>query len=208
MAELMTLPAILADCESDKYISPDEYSYWKLAENRTFYIVGDELFAEDFLEIGKQILLFNKEDQGKKPEDRIPIKVLIYTYGGDLHGVYSLISTIISSTTPVITVNMGLCYSSGGLLLMAGHKRYCLRLSQALVHQGSGGACGTFSEMEASQANYKKLVAEMKQYILSRTKITEAQYKKQQSKDWYISDVEQIEYGIVDGYLDSLEDIL
>ena len=154
------LPSVLNGLESDKYLSPDEYNYWSLAENRIFYITGDELYAEDFLEIGKQIIMINKADQGKEISERIPVKILIYTYGGDLHGAYSLCSTILASITPIVTVNMGLCYSSGGLLLMAGHKRYCLHNSQALIHQGSGGAQGTFSEMEQSQANYKKLVAE------------------------------------------------
>lgn len=202
------LPQILESAKSDQYITPEEYAYWRLAENRTFYISGDELFADDFLEIGKQIMLFNKEDKGKAIEDRIPIKVLIYTYGGDLHGVYSLSSIIMASKTPVITVNMGLCYSAGGLLLLSGHKRYCLHRSQCLIHQGSGGAQGTFSEMEASQANYKKLVTEMKDYILERTKIDEKLFNKQKSKDWYISDKEQIELGIVDGFLDDIDEIL
>lgn len=202
------LPEILEDAKSDKYISPEEYSYWSLAENRIFYITGDELYAEDFLEIGKQIIMINKVDQGKDVSQRIPVKVLIYTYGGDLHGVYSLSSIIMASTTPVITVNMGLCYSAGGLLLMSGHKRYCLHRSQCLIHQGSGGAQGTFSEMEQSQANYKKLVSEMKEYILSRTKIDDKLFNKKKTIDWYISDQEQIDLGIVDDFLEDINDIL
>lgn len=202
------LPEILEDAKSDKYISPEEYSYWSLAENRIFYITGDELYAEDFLEIGKQIIMINKVDQGKDISQRIPVKVLIYTYGGDLHGVYSLSSIIMASTTPVITVNMGLCYSAGGLLLMSGHKRYCLHRSQCLIHQGSGGAQGTFSEMEQSQANYKKLVSEMKEYILSRTKIDDKLFNKKKTIDWYISDQEQIDLGIVDDFLEDINDIL
>lgn len=202
------LPEILEDAKSDKYILPEEYSYWSLAENRIFYITGDELYAEDFLEIGKQIIMINKVDQGKNISQRIPVKVLIYTYGGDLHGVYSLSSIIMASTTPVITVNMGLCYSAGGLLLMSGHKRYCLHRSQCLIHQGSGGAQGTFSEMEQSQANYKKLVSEMKEYILSRTKIDDKLFNKKKTIDWYISDQEQIDLGIVDDFLEDINDIL
>lgn len=202
------LPEILEDAKSDKYISPEEYSYWSLAENRIFYITGDELYAEDFLEIGKQIIMINKVDQGKDVSQRIPVKVLIYTYGGDLHGVYSLSSIIMASTTPIITVNMGLCYSAGGLLLMSGHKRYCLHRSQCLIHQGSGGAQGTFSEMEQSQANYKKLVSEMKEYILSRTKIDDKLFNKKKTIDWYISDQEQIDLGIVDDFLEDINDIL
>ena len=32
------LPNILEDAQSDKYLSPEQYTYWKARENRTFYI--------------------------------------------------------------------------------------------------------------------------------------------------------------------------
>ena len=189
-----------------KLPDPDLVNYYKNYDDRKIYIDFD--IEADTFEITKQILEYNRKDVNLKIEDRKPIKVYIMSYGGDLYQAYALISTMLASQTPIITVNMGVAMSAGFLILLAGHKRFAMKYSTAMVHQGSGGAQGTFSEMEEQQKNYRKLVDSMKDYILERTTIDSKLYNKNKSKDWFISDIEQVELGIVDKITDNISDIL
>ena len=34
----MTIPSLLKELKTEDYMSPEEYSYWKARENRTFFI--------------------------------------------------------------------------------------------------------------------------------------------------------------------------
>jgi ATP-dependent protease ClpP protease subunit len=78
-----------------------------------------------------------------------------------------------------------------------------------MIHQGSGGAQGTYSEMEEQQKNYRKLIDTMRDYILERTTIDSKLFNRNKSKDWYIqSGEEQVTLGIVDKVVESLDEII
>ena len=181
-------------------------NYWKLADKRIFYI-QDEI-SEYTLEIQKAILSINIDDQGIEYDQRKPIVLLIHTPGGYLQETMSLATMIIMSKTPIITVNIGMAYSGGALLLLAGHKRYAMKYSKAMIHTGSGGMSGTYEQTEAAQKIYRKQVDEMSQYILERSKIAKKTLTKNRATDWYMDHDEQIKYGLVDEILNNLEDIL
>lgn len=183
-------------------------NYWQLAENRIFFIDAEEIESFDLLEIAKSILAINIADKGIEKCKRKPITLCIFTYGGDLSGAYSLIDTMLSSTTPIRTINFGLAMSAGLLILLAGEERFCFKRSQALVHTGSGGLQGTYEQIEESQKNYKKMVDDMKDYILSRSTIDEKLFNKNKSKDWYLSSDEQIKYNICTNIIENLDEIL
>ena len=185
---------------------PELLDYYLGRRDRQIFITGE--IGTEILSYNQTIMQYNAEDAGIVVEDRKPIYVYIFSPGGDLSATYSFIGMLEASKTPVITVNMGEAYSGGGLILMAGHKRYCLRRSQVLVHQGSGGMQGTFSEIEEGQKAYKKSIDQMKKYILERTKIDEKVFNKNKSRDWYFTDEEQVEYGIVDAIVESIEEIM
>lgn len=199
----ITLPEKLEDI---KLPSPELVNYWRLAENRIFYI--DYEIDESVLEIQRSILAINIADKNIKLEERTPIKILLDTPGGLLSETMSLASTIIMSKTPVITINIAEAYSGGCLLLLAGHKRYTFQYAKAMVHTGSGGVSGTYEQTEQAQKIYKKQVDEMGSYILERSGMDEKIYKRNKSKDWYMDANEQIQYGIVNGIINSLDEII
>ena len=66
----------------------------------------------------------------------------------------------------------------------------------------------TFEQMEEQQKNYKKLIDTMRDYILERTKIDVKLFNRNKSKDWYLTDKEQVELGVVNEIVASLDDIL
>ena len=193
------------DLTTAKLPSPELVNYYKDYDNRVIFVgdVDDCLF-----DVTKQIYEYNRQDKGKKVEDRTPITIQIMSYGGDLYQAYALISAILASTTPVYTINCGVAMSAGLLILLAGHKRFAMKYSTAMIHSGSGGAQGTYEQMEEQQKNYKKLVDLMRNYIMERTTIDSKLFNKNKTKDWYITDSEQVELGIVSKIVDNLDEII
>lgn len=192
--------------ENLKLPSPPIVHYWKAAENRMFYI--DFEVDDSLIEISKEIIEINREDKATPIESRLPIVLCVNTYGGDLDAAYSLISIIEASKTPVYTVNLGVSMSAGLLILVSGHKRFCMKRSRTLYHSGSAGIQGTYEQIEESKRSYDEMIKMMRDYIMDRTHIDQKMFNKNKNKDWYISDEEQVQLGIVDKIIDTLDEIL
>ena len=186
--------------------NPELLNYYRLAENRIFYV--DFEIDMSILEIQKAIININMADKNIPIEKRLPIKIFIDSMGGLLVESMSLATIMTMSKTPVITVNIGEAYSGGAILLLAGHKRYALPYSKALLHTGSGSVGGTFEQTEQAQKNYKKQVAEMGEFILKRSGMDEKLYKKNKTKDWYLDANEQVNTGLVHAIVTDLDEIL
>lgn len=202
------LPSILTDAQSDKYISPEELTYWKARENRTFYIDYEIDETYELLELGKIIIQMNMEEKDVKKEDLKPIYLWVHSYGGDLEQCNALLDIIAASRIPIITIAMGVAMSAGFMLFLSGHKRYAFSHSNLMVHEGSAAFAGTAEQIEQAQKNYKKQIEGMKEYILSRTSIDEKTFNKNKSKDWYLSAEELVKYNVVDKLVESFDDIL
>ena len=198
--------ALPANLEDIKLPAPEIVNYWRLAENRIFYI--DYEIDESVLEIQRSIIAINIADKDIPIEDRLPIKIYLDTPGGLLSETMSLATIMIMSKTPVITVNIAEAYSGGCLLLLAGHKRYALPYAKAMLHTGSGGTVGTYEQTEQAQKNYKKQIDEMGSYVLERSGMDEKLYKRNKSKDWYMDSTEQKTYGIIHDVVTSLDEII
>lgn len=201
------LPNILADAQNDKYLSPEEFTYWKARENRTFYIDYeiDEMY--NLVELGKIIIQMNMEEKDIPKEELKPIYLWIHSYGGDLEQANSLIDIVSASRIPVITIAMGVAMSAGFMIFLSGHKRYAFKHSNLMVHEGSAAFSGTAEQIEMAQKNYKRQIEEMKAYILERTDIDEKTFNKNKSKDWYLTSDELVKYNVVTKLVESFEDI-
>ena len=101
---------------------PDLLYYYNMMDNREIFVNFD--IDENLIVNSYDIIKWNKEDKNIPIEERKPIKIFINSDGGCLNSILNLIDTIKLSKTPIITIGMGKAYSAGGLLLMAGHKRY------------------------------------------------------------------------------------
>ena len=190
LAEMGALPA------------PGTLMYYLDRADRILWLEGD--VDEDVLGIEKMIMYYNRKDAGIPPEERKPIKLLIYSYGGDGMASFSLIDVILSSQTPIYTVNMGAAMSAALVILLAGHKRFCLPRSSALIHSGSGGTNGTYEQNEAQMKDYQHFVTAMRDFILERTSITTKALGKQKGKEWYLYAEDQVAYHIVDEIIQDL----
>ena len=185
---------------------PSLLDFYRLAENRIFYV--DYEIDMSILDLQKEIIYINIIDQDYPPEERIPIKILIDSPGGLLSETMSVANIISMSKTPIITINIAEAYSGAAILLMSGHKRYAMPNSTAMLHTGSGGTSGTFEQAEEQQKLYKRQVEEMGKYILRQTGMDEKIFKKNRTKDWYMSPDDQIKYGLVHEIVDNIFDVL
>ena len=205
MDELMKL-LIPGHLENLQLPSPELLTYYQNLEDRVIWI--DYGVDETILEVSKLIMQFNKEDKDIPAEQRKPIKLLLYSYGGDGQACFSLLDIIGLSKTPVWTVNMGVAMSAGLLILLAGHKRFCLKNSTALAHSGSGGTCGTYEQTEAQMKDYQRFVKTMRDYIIDRTNIDQKTLNKYKNKEWYLYSEDQVGYKIVDKIVEDIMEIL
>ena len=188
---------------------PNLVSFYKDYNDRVLWIdkdISDSLFAEI-----RSIIQWNRDDDIEEIpiEKRKKIILLIHSYGGNLDAAFSLIDVMNAVNTPIVTVNMQCALSAGALILLNGTKdyRYCLPLSQALIHSGSGSQGGTYEQVVAQTDSYKKMVSMMHNNILTHTKIDQKTLNKWKSKEIYLYAQDQIDYGIVDHIITNFSEV-
>jgi ATP-dependent Clp protease protease subunit len=146
-----------------------------------------------------QIMRFNREDKGKPVEERTPIKLFINSPGGDVCAGYGLIDAILTSKTPVYTINQAMCASMGFLIFIAGDKRYTMPHSEFLMHDGSTAGWDSTAKMkDRMDFELGELEQMTREYILSRTQITEDMYKEKYRVEWYFLPKLAKEIGVAD----------
>lgn len=198
--------AIPQSVENLQLPSPELLDYYKNYENRIFWVDGE--IDETIMDLSKMIIECNREDQGIAVSARKPIKVFISSCGGLLDETMALVRLIGISKTPIITINACYAYSAASLILISGHKRYAMPGTKCLFHSGSGGASGTFDQVQAATDDYKKLVKQMQDYILSKTKINSKLFGKKKAYDWYLDTDEMLEHGVVDKIVEDIDEII
>ena len=166
-------------------------------EAERIYWVDDEINAS-LLDLVKIIMRCNKEDRDKPVEQRTPIKVFIDSPGGDICALWTVIKAIEISKTPIYTINYCTAYSAAADLLAAGHKRYALPGTNAMIHSGSCVFGGTVEQAENMKKHFDKLGKKIADYFLARTKIDPKVFKKKAPSDWYFDEQEMLESGLID----------
>lgn len=209
MDEIQKINIVIPQNLEDLHLpDPELLNYYTDIENRLIYLEGvvDEALLQ---EVGGRILAYNRNDKGIPIEKRKKIVILINSCGGDLDSTYATIAIIERSKTPVITVNMNMAHSAAGLVLLAGHKRYCMPRSQMLIHSGSAsGISGNFEDIQESTKAYKKMVEDMRAYIIEKSNIDKSLLSKKSKIDWYLTVDDMIKLGCADSILTDLDDIL
>lgn len=166
--------------------------------NRELYIggVGDEMSSG----IEALIRFWNRlDEQNNIPvEERIPIKLFIDSWGGELVACYTIINAIELSKTPVWTINIGAAYSAGFFIFITGHKRFSYRLASFLYHEGATEMGGDAHKFRNRADFYKKQLEQLKEHVLKYTKLTEADYDRILKDDYWLTAEEAIEKGVAD----------
>lgn len=192
-------------CVDNKYNpNPDTISYYALEEKRRLYIDYD--IAEDLTSVRRMIERWNLEDVGIPKEERKPIWLEIMSYGGYSDYCFMLIDAIETSVTPVYTVNIGVAASAGGLIFIAGHKRFMHKRAKIVIHEGSTGISGDAQKVLDATDSYKKVLKQMKDFIIEKTNITMKELNKKKSNDWELDSQYCLEHGVCEVVIESIED--
>lgn len=166
--------------------------------NRRLYLNSD-IDSTVIDTIGYSILRYNRLDFGIPTDKRKPIILYLNSLGGFVTDGYALIDIITNSHTPVYTVNLGICFSMGLLVFLAGHKRYAMPHSEFLLHDGQTGDINSVAKVKDRlefESNY--LEPMNKRYILEHTTIDEELFDKNYRKEWYFLPDEGKAIGVVD----------
>ena len=209
MFEEIGLMPILHETPSNlKLPAPELVTFYSDLNGRVVWIEGE--IDSSLMETVKHVLRWNREDAaaGLPREKRVPIRVLVNSPGGELDAMLSCYDVLVASATPVYTYNMGVAMSGGLMLLLAGEKRFCLKSSTALLHNGSTTIGGTASQAKATMEYYKAQLAHLSQIVLDRTRIDPKLYKKKQDDEWYFNAGDQLKYDIVHEIVTDLASIL
>lgn len=185
---------------------PDLRDFYHYEQERVFWLNDNvENCAEPLM---RMIMHCNKEDKGKPIEDRVPIKIMIDSNGGDVVFMWSIINLIETSKTPVWTINYCTAFSAAAEILASGHKRYALKGSHVMIHNGSASYSGQADVLESQKKYFDALSKKTVDHLLSKTAINPRSFKKKAVVDWWMDENEALELAIVDHVLEDLDEIM
>lgn len=175
----------------------DEIFYLNDLKQRKLFLNSD-IDQYTIADIVKHIMQINKEDKGVEPKKRKPILLYVTSNGGEIDSGFELIDIIMNSKTPVYTINLGYQYSMGFLIGLAGHKRFATQNAKFLMHDGSNFVYNSGAKAQDQMEFQKKVEERVKQYILSRSKLTSEEYDSKLRVEWYLFTNEAKDRGFVD----------
>ena len=175
----------------------DSWFYLQDLRQRKLRLNGeiDQFMVSDLV---RHILQFNQEDKGIPQENRTPIILYVSSNGGEVDAGFELIDVIRASKTPVYTVNLGFQYSMGFLIGLAGHKRFATTNAKVLMHDGSQFVYNSGTKVQDQMEFQRKVEERVKNYIISRSNLTEEEYNSKLRVEWYLFADEAKEKGFID----------
>ncbi len=149
-------------------------------------------------------LLFLQMDDAKKD-----INIYVNSPGGSVTAGLAIYDTMQFLTCDVNTYCIGMAASMGAVLLAAGTKgkRYALPNSDIMIHQVSGGAQGTASDVERTVEYMYKLKKRLIRILALHTGKPEEQVSHDSDRDYYMNAEEAKNYGLVDEVVKSRREL-
>jgi ATP-dependent Clp protease protease subunit len=104
----------------------------------------------------------------------------------------------------VATMCVGQAASMGAILLAGGKKgkRYALKNSRVMIHQVSGGAQGSVSDMKIALAEADRYMDTLMKILAEASGKPEDQVRKDCDRDHFMSAEETLAYGLIDKVLE------
>ena len=150
-----------------------------------------------------QLLYLQMQDPGKD------INIYINSPGGSVTAGLAMYDTMQLVTCDISTYCMGIAASMGSVLLTAGTKgkRFCLPNSHVMIHQVSGGAQGTASDVERTVEFMYSLKRRLNGILSKHTGQPIEQIERDSDRDNYMTAQQAADYGLVDKVLDTKKDL-
>jgi ATP-dependent Clp protease protease subunit len=179
------------------------YDIWsRLLKDRIIFI-GTPI--DDYIAnlVIAQLLFLQMEN---KSQD---INIYINTPGGHVYAGMAIYDTMQFVHCDVATYCIGQASSMGALLLAAGTKgkRYSLPHSRIMMHQPSGGAQGTASDIRIQADEILYLKKTLTKLFAKHSGQPVEKVAKDGDRDHFMSAEEAKKYGLVDEVVESLKDV-
>ena len=179
------------------------YDIWsRLLKDRIIFI-GTPI--DDYIAnlVIAQLLFLQMEN---KSQD---INIYINTPGGHVYAGMAIYDTMQFVHCDVATYCIGQASSMGALLLAAGTKgkRYSLPHSRIMMHQPSGGAQGTASDIRIQADEILYLKKTLTKLFAKHSGQSIDKVAKDGDRDHFMSADEAKKYGLVDEVVESLKDV-
>ena len=172
--------------------------YSRLLKDRIIFIGVpiDDFVANSVI---AQLLFLQMQDPKKD------IHIYINSPGGSVTAGLAMYDTMQFLTCDVNTYCIGIAASMGSVLLTAGTKgkRFCLPNSHVMIHQVSGGAQGTASDVERTIGFMFNLKKRLNGILAHHTGKSIEQVENDSDRDNYMTAEQAVAYGLVDKVLES-----
>jgi len=143
-------------------------------------------------------LLFLEADNPERD-----INLYINSPGGVVSAGMAIYDTMQFLNAPIRTICMGMAASMGAFLLASGTagKRSALPHARIMIHQPSGGAQGTASDIEIQAREILHLRSKMNELFARHTGKKVEQIERDIDRDRFMSAEEAKDYGIIDSVI-------
>ncbi|MCP4114454.1 MAG: ATP-dependent Clp endopeptidase proteolytic subunit ClpP [Desulfobacteraceae bacterium] len=176
--------------------------YSRLLKDRIIFL-GSAMDDEIANLIVAQLLFLESEDPEKD------INFYINSPGGVVTAGMAVYDTMQYIKPDVATVCIGQAASMGALLLAAGKegKRYSLPNSRIMIHQPLGGAQGQASDIKIQANEILRMKDSLSEILARHTGQDLARISEDTDRDFFMSGVQAMEYGLVDHVVTSREEL-
>lgn len=188
----------LAFIKQANALDPVMYQYfYQLLKKRT--IVFNTDVDENIVETVYLPLKDFEEDSSTEP-----ITLILNSSGGSVSDGFFLANYLTKYSKPLTIIVAGYAASMAAVILAAGGKnnnitRLCYPSTYGLIHDGYIAL--STSEVKTADdimSFNKKIDADIKQFIIENTNITEELYNSQSRQQWFLSAEEMKKYNMID----------
>ena len=178
------------------YSLEDKFQLEDLKQRKLY--INFEIDENLLNDITYHILRFNTEDKGLEISERKPILLYCVSNGGSVNDGFGLIDVILNSKTPVYTINLSYNYSMGLLIFLSGSKRFATQNATFLLHDGQNFMYNSSAKLKDAMKFEEQREQKIKEYVLSRSKLTSEEYDKNYRVEMYLYSSEAKDKEFVD----------
>ncbi|EYU29094.1 hypothetical protein ABFS82_05G116100 [Erythranthe guttata] len=145
-----------------------------------------------------QLILLDAQDPKKD------IRLFVNSPGGSLSATMAIFDVVRLIRADVSTIALGISASTASIILGGGTKgkRFAMPNTRIMIHQPLGGASGQAIDVEIQAKEVMHNKKNITSIISGFTGRSIEQVEKDIDRDRYMSPIEAVEYGIIDGVID------
>ena len=131
------------------------------------------------------------------------ITMYINSPGGSVSAGLSILDTMNMIRCDIKTVCNGTAASMAAVLLSAGTKgkRHATTNAEIMIHQVIGGMHGQASDVQIAARHIEKTKQNLNVILSENTGNTSKRIQKDTDRDYYMTSIEAVKYGLIDGIL-------